>query len=52
MPANLAQPCLPVPTVTSDSWDEFARSYMALALQYGDCAARQRAMVRSWPSQR
>ncbi|WP_419343824.1 hypothetical protein ACM1PE_09070 [Achromobacter sp. PD1] len=48
MPANLAQPCPPVPEVISDSWDDFARSYMALALQYGECAARHRAAVNAW----
>ncbi|WP_441294044.1 hypothetical protein [Achromobacter ruhlandii] len=49
LPANLAQPCPPVPEVTSDSWDDFARSYMALAVQYGQCAARHRATVDAWP---
>ncbi|WP_440588315.1 hypothetical protein [Bordetella genomosp. 5] len=49
MPANLAQPCQPVPEVASDSWDDFARSYMALAVQYGVCAARHRSLVESWP---
>lgn len=49
LPANLAQPCPPVPEVTSDSWDDFARSYMALTMQYGECAARHGAMVGAWP---
>ncbi|MFY4008398.1 hypothetical protein [Achromobacter denitrificans] len=49
MPANLAQPCPPVPAVTSDSWDDFARSYMELALLYGECAARHQAVVAAWP---
>lgn len=49
LPANLAEPCPPVPRVNSDSWDDFARSYMALALQYGECAARHRAAVAAWP---
>ena len=49
LPPNLAQPCPPVSEVTSDSWDEFARSYMALAIQYGECAARHRALKDSWP---
>lgn len=30
LPGNLAQPCSPVPEVTSDSWDDLARSYIAL----------------------
>jgi len=34
LPANLAQPCSPVPEVTSDSWDDFARSYITLAMLY------------------
>ncbi|OMG90711.1 hypothetical protein BIZ92_20600 [Achromobacter xylosoxidans] len=45
LPANLAQLCPPVPEVTSDSWDDFARSYMALAVQYGQCCARHLATV-------
>jgi hypothetical protein len=49
LPANLAQPCPPVPEVTSVSWDDFARSYMALAVQYGQCAARHLATVEGWP---
>ncbi|WP_437340695.1 hypothetical protein [Achromobacter deleyi] len=49
MPANLAQPCPPVAEVTSDSWDDFARSYMTLAALYGECAARHRAVVGAWP---
>lgn len=49
LPANLAQPCPPVPEVTSDSWDDFARSYIALAAQYGQCAARHRATTEAWP---
>ena len=49
LPANLGQPCLPVPEVTSDSWDDLARSYMTLALQYGECAARHRAIIEAWP---
>ena len=48
LPANLAQPCPAVPQVTSDSWDDFARSYMALAVQYGECAARHQAVVGAW----
>ena len=48
LPANLAQLCPPVPEVTSDSWDDLARSYMALAVQYGECAARHRAVVQAW----
>ncbi|WP_419343875.1 hypothetical protein ACM1PE_19300 [Achromobacter sp. PD1] len=34
--------------VTSDSWDELARSYTALTLQYAECAARHRATVDAW----
>ncbi|MDH1299530.1 hypothetical protein [Achromobacter sp. GD03932] len=49
LPANLAQPCRPVPEVTSDSWDDFARSYIAMVVQYGDCAARHRPIVEAWP---
>ncbi|WP_437340595.1 hypothetical protein [Achromobacter ruhlandii] len=49
LPANLAQPCPPVPEVTSVSWDDFARSYMALTVQYGQCAARHLATVEGWP---
>ncbi|WP_423190983.1 hypothetical protein [Achromobacter xylosoxidans] len=49
MPANLAQPCPPVPELTSDSWDDFARSYTKLALQYGECAARNHSMLEAWP---
>lgn len=45
LPANLAQPCPPVPEVTSDSWDNFVCSYMALPVQYGECAARH---ARQW----
>ncbi len=48
LPANLAQPCQPVPQVTSDSWDDLARSYIALAMLYGECAARQHAVVQAW----
>ncbi|MHC0506415.1 hypothetical protein [Achromobacter aegrifaciens] len=48
LPANLALPCPPVPEVISDSWDDFARNYMALALQYGECAARHQAVVDAW----
>ena len=48
LPANLAQPCPPVPQVTSDSWDDLARSYIVLAMLYGECAARQRALVSAW----
>ncbi|WP_444978605.1 hypothetical protein [Achromobacter xylosoxidans] len=48
LPANLAQPCPQVPEVKSDSWDDLARSYIALALRYGECAARQRAVVQAW----
>jgi len=44
-PANLAQPCPPVPEVTSDSWDDFARRYMALAFKYAECATRHPAVV-------
>ncbi|WP_446697857.1 hypothetical protein [Achromobacter insolitus] len=49
MPANLAQPCPPVPEVTSDSWDDFARSYMELAIQYGECSEKHRATAGAWP---
>ena len=49
LPANLGQACPPIPEVTSDSWDDFARSYMALVLQYGECAARHGAIVDGWP---
>lgn len=49
LPANLALPCPPVPEVTSDSWDDFARSYMALVLLYGECAARHKAAIEAWP---
>ncbi len=48
LPANLAQPCPQVPEVTSDSWDDLARSYIALMSLYGECAARQRAVVHAW----
>ncbi len=48
LPANLVLACPPVPEVTSDSWDDFARSYMALALQYGECAARHQSVVDAW----
>ncbi|WP_420902061.1 hypothetical protein [Achromobacter mucicolens] len=49
LPANLAQPCLPVEEVSSDSWDDLARSYMALALLYGECAQRHRALIDAMP---
>ena len=48
LPANLAQQCPQVPEVTSDSWDDLARSYIFLAALYGECAARQRAVVQAW----
>ncbi|WP_437340324.1 Rz1-like lysis system protein LysC [Achromobacter mucicolens] len=50
LPANLAQPCPPVPEVVSDSWDDLARNYIILALQYGECAARHKAIRQAWPS--
>ncbi|MGS1109019.1 Rz1-like lysis system protein LysC [Achromobacter anxifer] len=48
LPANLAQPCPQVPEVTSDSWDDLVRSHIALMSLYGECAARQRAVVQAW----
>ncbi|WP_422652830.1 Rz1-like lysis system protein LysC [Achromobacter sp. UBA4530] len=48
LPANLGQPCPPVPEVTSDNWDDLARSYMALAVQYGECAVRHGALLKAW----
>ncbi|WP_430795150.1 Rz1-like lysis system protein LysC [Achromobacter xylosoxidans] len=52
LPANLAQSCPPVPEVTSDSWDDLARSYIALVALYGECAARQRVTAQSWEKSR
>jgi len=49
LPANLAQPCPPIAEVTSDSWDDFGRAYIALTMQYGECAARHRATIEAWP---
>lgn len=50
LPGNLVQRSPPVAEVTSDSWDDFARSYMALAVQYGECAVRHRSTAKAWPS--
>ncbi|WP_424915251.1 hypothetical protein [Achromobacter mucicolens] len=52
LPANLAQPCPPVTEVTSDSWDEFARAYISLVAAYGECAAKQRALIFAWPDRK
>jgi|GEM_PF-3390877 len=48
LPANLREPCPPVPRVDSPSWDELARVHAALAFQYAECAERHQALVNAW----
>jgi len=48
LPANLAQPCTPVPRVDSPSSDDLAQAHAALAFQYAECAARHQAVVDAW----
>ncbi len=48
LPANPAQSCPLVAPVTSNSWDDLARTYIEQAFQYGECAARHDAVVEAW----
>lgn len=49
--ANLSQPCPPLPLPPIPLVDPPRSQWEAdLIAAYADCAARQRAMARSWPA--
>lgn len=50
LPANLTQPCPDPAELVTDSWDALAIAYVELVTDYGECAARHRAVVKAWPS--
>lgn len=48
LPANLAQPCPDPVELVTESWDALAIAYVKLVTDYGECAARHRAVMEAW----
>ncbi|WP_031274006.1 hypothetical protein [Pelistega indica] len=48
LPVNLAQGCPEIQSLSSNSWDALAQSYIQLVRDYTDCAMRHEAVVRMW----
>ncbi|WP_423227306.1 Rz1-like lysis system protein LysC [Paenalcaligenes suwonensis] len=46
LPANLSEPCPPIPELDTDSWDELGKAHIELAILYGECAAKHRVLMR------
>ncbi|WP_440164281.1 hypothetical protein [Alcaligenes sp. Lyrl_28] len=45
LPANLSEPCPPIPELDTESWDALNKAYIDLAFSYGECEMRRKAIV-------